>query len=134
MVDVLQVPSTGARRWRGCYSVRKTATGGPTLIDDRGKPTEHRQCQQSNIQVLINIMRQFITHTSKISHFVNKLPMTLLSRSVNMESHKDTVRVLVLNPNSSTDMTHGVEEAIRSINLPKVSCIITIARLFCSCF
>ncbi|KAL1908665.1 Protein dcg1 [Sporothrix stenoceras] len=36
-----------------------------------------------------------------------------------MESHKDTVRILVLNPNSSTDMTHGVEEAIKSINLPK---------------
>lgn len=45
--------------------------------------------------------------------------MTLVSR-FNMASHKDTVRILVLNPNSSTDMTHGVEEAIKSINLPKV--------------
>jgi hypothetical protein len=47
--------------------------------------------------------------------------MTRPSRSNNMESHKDTVRILVLNPNSSTDMTHGVEEAIKSINLPRVS-------------
>ncbi|ERT00390.1 hypothetical protein HMPREF1624_03761 [Sporothrix schenckii ATCC 58251] len=35
-----------------------------------------------------------------------------------MASPKDTVRILVLNPNSSTDMTHGVEEALRSIDLP----------------
>ncbi|CAK7226403.1 Protein dcg1 [Sporothrix bragantina] len=36
-----------------------------------------------------------------------------------MTLQQATVRVLVLNPNSSTSMTHGVEEAIRSIGLPK---------------
>ena len=39
-----------------------------------------------------------------------------------MLSQQSVVRVLVLNPNSSKDMTHGVEEAIRSIDLPKVRC------------
>ncbi|CAK7234115.1 Protein dcg1 [Sporothrix eucalyptigena] len=34
-------------------------------------------------------------------------------------SQQATVRILVLNPNSSTDMTLGVENAIHSIGLPK---------------
>ncbi|CAK7212691.1 Protein dcg1 [Sporothrix curviconia] len=36
-----------------------------------------------------------------------------------MVAQQATVRVLVVNPNSSRDMTHGVENAIRSIGLPK---------------
>lgn len=32
---------------------------------------------------------------------------------------RQTTRILVLNPNSSASMTHGVEEAIRGMNLPQ---------------
>lgn len=33
---------------------------------------------------------------------------------------KNKMRLLLLNPNSSVDMTHGMEQAIASIGLPDV--------------
>lgn len=33
---------------------------------------------------------------------------------------KETMRLLVINPNSSVDMTHGMEQAIKSMGLPDV--------------
>lgn len=51
-----------------------------------------------------------------------------------MISQKNTVRVLILNPNSSKDMTHGIEEAIRSIGLPKVSDIAGLSENLLKCY
>lgn len=40
----------------------------------------------------------------------------------NMSTHfvRRTTKILVLNPNSSASMTHGVEDAIKGMNLPQV--------------
>ncbi len=63
----------------------------------------------------------------------------LVARDTNMAeksaAQTTKVRVLVLNSNSSTEMTHGIEDALRNMDLPEVRIfVLSLFSIFLPCF